>query len=185
MANDAWLSRFPFNKRLTFVGPSRSSCQNTVSRPRISSTFLPTFSNHCRGRYPDTHFTLFAFSSVHFNRYIVRERQPSFQGSFVNTCLLLIGKISGVWGSLASISSDHAHSPVSPAEGSVGASDRPLSGADSMLDMLLAPPGWRVTCARVSSRESFRFVVKRLWYFSRAWFNRMLVSPCLYLSLAQ
>ncbi|CAM9133388.1 unnamed protein product, partial [Laminaria digitata] len=85
-------------------------------------------------------------------RYIVRERQPSFQGSFVSTCLLLIGKISGVWGSLASISSDHAHSP---AEGSVGASDRPLSGADSMLDMLLAPPGWRVACARVSSREAF------------------------------
>lgn len=136
------------------VAPPRSR----LTLPKPGLCFCPRTSSYRRGRYLlNCYLIISPLTSIHSNRSIVQERSPSFQGSFVKTCLLLIGKISGVWGSLASISSDHAHSP---AEGSAGASDRPPSGANSMLDMLMAPSGRRATCARVSAREAFRFVGK-------------------------
>lgn len=133
--------------------------------PRICLFVSPKCSVYCAGRSTATHLTHPTFNVDVCNRSIVRERQPSFQGSFVETCLLFIGNISRVWRTLASIPSDHAHSPVSPGEGSPGASDRLLSRHGSMLDMLLAPPGWRGTCARVSAREAFRCVGTFFFFF--------------------
>lgn len=92
---------------------------------------------------------IYIFSSPLFTgRSIVRERHPSFDGSFVETILLLIGKISGVWGRLGDASGTGGH-PDALSVAQTG---------DCMLDMLLAPSRCRAPRARLSAREAFRFV---------------------------
>lgn len=81
------------------------------------------------------------------DRSIVRERRPSFDGSFVETCLRLAGKISGVWGRLGGGVEAGGH-PV------------PVPAAETacFLDMLLVPAGCHAPRALASAREAFRLV---------------------------
>ncbi|CAN0355554.1 unnamed protein product [Ectocarpus sp. 6 AP-2014] len=79
-------------------------------------------------------------------RSIVRERQPSFEGSFVECALFLVGQIAGVWttleGGASEIDSDPPASPPTVDKGCV-------------LDMLLAPAGFRAWRERVPARDAF------------------------------
>ncbi len=80
---------------------------------------------------------------------MVRERRPSFEGSFVETCLLLVGRISGVWARLgdgASEAGDDCRPEASPVAAETGR---------CMLDMVLAPAGGAEPSA---AREAFRLV---------------------------
>lgn len=81
-------------------------------------------------------------------RSIVQERHPSFDGSFVETCLLLIGKISCVWERLGDASEALGYPVTLPV----------VQTGGCMLDMLLAPAGCHAPSARASGREAFRFV---------------------------
>lgn len=85
------------------------------------------------------------FSQLLFlDRSIVRERRPSFEGSFVDTCMLLVGKISGVWGRIG--------------DAFEAAAPDPVAETACMLDMLLLPARTRVPRAQASARVAFRFV---------------------------
>lgn len=98
-------------------------------------------------------------------RSVVRERCPTFNDSFVEACLLLVGKTASVWGSLdectrlAGGSGNPAGGvAVDGSKGVVGERHRRSTTAVGMLDMLLTSSGCRDTRARVSAREAFRFV---------------------------
>lgn len=86
--------------------------------------------------------------SLNTHRSIVREHQPSFEGSFVETCLLLVGNISAVWGRLGSDAENSGNAKSSSL----------MPHKECMLAMLLAPGGCRV--ARYSTMETFRFVAQ-------------------------
>ena len=92
-------------------------------------------------------YTFENLSSLFPDRSIVREHRPSFEGSFVETCLLLVGKISGVWQRPGGALKAGGHRAPSPAAETTG-----------MLDMLLALAGDHTRRAQVSTREAFRFV---------------------------
>lgn len=82
------------------------------------------------------------------DRSIVRERRPSFEGSFVECALLLVGQIAGVWTTLEGGASEiDSDPPASP----------PMADKGCVLDMLLAPAGFRAWRERVPARDSFRF----------------------------
>ena len=83
------------------------------------------------------------------NRSIVREQRPSFEGSFIETCLFLVGNISGVWGRFGGVFFRAGGGGHRPAPG-------PATERACMLDMLLVPAGSRLApLAQVSAREAF------------------------------
>lgn len=93
---------------------------------------------------------------LHFNRCIVRERDPTFHGSFVEGCLLVVGKIVGVWKNFISVSppSPQRHASVADSVGDVGLDDQERGSAvTDMLDFLR--PHGLVTHARISAQEAF------------------------------
>ncbi|CAM9151445.1 unnamed protein product, partial [Scytosiphon promiscuus] len=78
-------------------------------------------------------------------RSIVREQQPSFEGSFVETCLLLVGNISAVWGRPGSDSEESSDATASPL----------MPHKECMLALLLASGGCRALRARCSAKGMF------------------------------
>lgn len=97
-----------------------------------------------------------------FVRSIVRRRQPGFEGSFVEACLLVVGGIANVWGCGRDIplEGDDADSGSVDCRASLLSKTATKYGptaAKSMLDMLLRPPSRYTTGAQVSAREAFRF----------------------------
>lgn len=101
-------------------------------------------------------------NSPRMNRCIVREQDPTFEASFIESCLLVVGKISGVWGNFGEMS--HAsRAPTGAGSGNTGAGEKecatqqPAPRGSDILDMLLGL-GSRATCTRVSAREAFRSV---------------------------
>lgn len=103
--------------------------------------------------------------SIFSDRSFVRERCPTFNDSFVEACLLLVGKTTSVWGGLdeCTRSAGGSGNPaggvtVDGSKGVVGERHRRSTTAVGMLDMLLTPSGCRDTRARVSAGEAFRFV---------------------------
>lgn len=87
------------------------------------------------------------------DRSIVRERQPSFEGSFVECSLLLVGQITGVWKKLEGDASEaDSDPPVSS----------PTANKGCVLDMLLAPTGFCAWRKRVTARDAFRFVARKI-----------------------
>lgn len=131
-------------------------------------------------------FSYRLYFCLFFYRSIVRERCPTFSDSFVEACLLLVGKIANVWGSLDECArlAGGSGNPL----GGVAVEDsknikneryRPSATAISMLDMLLAPSGCRDTRARVSAREAFRFVFifvkKSESHILSSWYAELLI----------
>lgn len=95
------------------------------------------------------------------NRCIVRERDPTFEGSFVESCLLIVGKIDGVWGNFSDVlpAGDIPTMPMT--DGPTGATDEQIKRETKqmpvvadMLDFLLLHED-RATRTRVSAREAF------------------------------
>ena len=61
----------------------------------------------------------------------------------METCLLVVGKVSAVWGRVG---------------GALGAAPGPVAETACMLDMLLLPAGGRAPRAQASARVTFRLV---------------------------
>ena len=93
------------------------------------------------------------------DRSVVRERCPTFEGAFVETCLLVVGKISGVWARLGGSGGGGGGGGGGAIEAGRPLEASPLAeSVGCMLDMVVAPAGVHEPSPRVSAREAFRSV---------------------------
>lgn len=93
-------------------------------------------------------------------RSIVRERDPAFDASFIESCLLIVGSVADVWGGYFDDSTEvmgGSSSSVFARQGDmeqVHSTQQHTANMD-MLSLLVAR-GHRKVRTRVSAREAFR-----------------------------